>query len=138
MNKALEVRDLRYHYTDGTEALRGVSFAVEAGECVGIIGPNGAGNSTLLLHLNGILPDAPPHANTDPGTVVVDGVAVDKANLAHVRRRVGLLFQDADDQIFCPTVYEDVAFGSATVRSAAGGDCKNRTRRAGDCRAHRL
>lgn len=106
MNAALEVRNLRYRYAqDGVEALRGVSFAIAPGECVGLIGPNGAGKSTLLLHLNGLIPDHPD------GSVCVGGQAVTAENLPEIRRRVGLLFQDPNDQIFCPTVYEDVAFG---------------------------
>jgi cobalt/nickel transport system ATP-binding protein len=104
---AIEVRDLRYSYPDGAEALRGISFKVAEGECVGLIGPNGAGKSTLLLHLNGILPDRPPAAPA----VTVFGRPVTEDSLADIRRQVGLLFQDADDQLFCPTVYEDVAFG---------------------------
>jgi len=104
---AIEVRDLRYSYPDGAEALRGISFKVSEGECVGLIGPNGAGKSTLLLHLNGILPDRPPAAPA----VMVFGRPVTEDSLADIRRQVGLLFQDADDQLFCPTVYEDVAFG---------------------------
>jgi cobalt/nickel transport system ATP-binding protein len=103
----LDVRNLRYHYPDGHEALRGVSFALAPGERVALIGPNGAGKSTLLLHLNGLLPDRPP---VDPA-VTVDGLPLVAANLPEVRRRVGLLFQDPDDQLFCPTVWEDVAFG---------------------------
>jgi len=103
----LEVRDLRYRYPDGHEALRGVSIALAPGERVALIGPNGAGKSTLLLHLNGLLPDRPA---ADPA-VTVDGLPLVEANLPEVRRRVGLLFQDPDDQLFCPTVWEDVAFG---------------------------
>jgi len=106
MMPALEVRDLHFRYPDGHEALRGVSFAVGEGECVGLIGPNGAGKSTLLLHLNGILPE-----QISTPAVYVGGVPVTEQNLPAVRRQVGLLFQDADDQIFCPTVFEDVAFG---------------------------
>ena len=103
----LDIRDLAYRYPDGHEALRGLSFSIEAGERVALIGPNGAGKSTLLLHLNGLLPDRPPATPA----IRVDGLPLVEANLAEVRRRVGLLFQDPDDQLFCPTVREDVAFG---------------------------
>jgi energy-coupling factor transporter ATP-binding protein EcfA2 len=104
---AIDVRNLRFRYPDGAEALRGISFSVAEGECVGLIGPNGAGKSTLLLHLNGILPDRPP---AEP-SVFIFGRPVTEDHLPDIRRDVGLLFQDADDQLFCPTVYEDVAFG---------------------------
>lgn len=107
MTNAIEVRDLHYRYPDGTWALRGVGFAVGAGERIGLIGPNGAGKSTVLLHLNGLLPEA----RAESPCVHVEGIPVTPATLADVRRRVGLLFQDPNDQIFCPTVYEDVAFG---------------------------
>lgn len=103
----LDVRDLSYCYPDGHEALRGLSFSLAPGERVALIGPNGAGKSTLLLHLNGLLPDRAP---TRPA-IIVDGLPLVEANLPEVRRRVGLLFQDPDDQLFCPTVWEDVAFG---------------------------
>jgi len=104
---ALEVRQLSYRYPDGTDALRGISFSVVEGERVGLIGPNGAGKSTLLLHLNGLLPE---RAAGEPA-VRVFGAPVAEPNLPAIRAQVGLLFQDPDDQLFCPTVWEDVAFG---------------------------
>jgi energy-coupling factor transporter ATP-binding protein EcfA2 len=107
MMPAIEVKDLRYRYQDGTEALCGLNFSVAEGECVGLIGPNGAGKSTLLLHLNGILPEKLDGA----AAVFVHGKALTEQNLPQIRREVGVLFQDPDDQLFCPTVFEDVAFG---------------------------
>ena len=107
MNAAVEVNKLRYRYHDGTEALRGVSFSVAPGECVALLGPNGSGKSTLLLHLNGILPEEPAAG----GAIRILGAAITRENLQSIRRQVGLLFQDPDDQLFCPTVWEDVAFG---------------------------
>ena len=107
MTAAIEVKDLRFRYPDGVEALHGISFTVNEGDCVGLVGPNGAGKSTLLLHLNGILPEQLDSA----GSVLVFGDPISERNLAEIRRQVGLLFQDADDQLFCPTVFEDVAFG---------------------------
>lgn len=100
---AVEIKDLYYAYPDGTPALRGVSLTIEEGESVGIVGPNGAGKSTLLLHLNGIL--------SGKGEVKIFGLPVIKKNLKEIRRRVGLVFQDPDDQLFSPTVFDDVAFG---------------------------
>ena len=107
MIPAIEVQNLRFRYADGKEALRGVSFSVAAGECVGLIGPNGAGKSTVLLHLNGILPERIDGSSS----VLVGGEPIREENLATIRRTVGLLFRDPDDQLFCPTVFEDVAFG---------------------------
>ena len=107
VNPCVEVKNLCYHYADGTEALKDVSFSVGQGECAAIIGPNGAGKSTLLLHLNGLLPDARDAA----GSVVIDGMVVNKQSASEIRRKVGLVFQDPDDQLFCATVFEDVAFG---------------------------
>ncbi len=107
MTPAIEVRGLRFQYPDGKEALGGISFTVAPGECVGVIGPNGAGKSTLLLHLNGILPEE----HEGEPTVYIEGRPIGKETLYDVRRKVGVLFQDPDDQLFCPTVFEDVAFG---------------------------
>ncbi|MGQ9780542.1 MAG: energy-coupling factor ABC transporter ATP-binding protein [Bacillota bacterium] len=99
----IEVEDLRYAYPDGTNALQGVSFRITHGESVAVIGTNGAGKSTLLLHLAGLLfPQA--------GRIRLGGIPVSRQTIPQVRRRVGLVFQDPDDQLFMPTVYEDVAF----------------------------
>jgi cobalt/nickel transport system ATP-binding protein len=107
MRPAIEVRDLRFTFPDGTDALHGVSFAVDEHECLGVIGPNGAGKSTLLLHLNGLLPETP----LPRPAVSVFGVPITRETRQNAHRTVGLLFQDPDDQLFCPTVAEDVGFG---------------------------
>ncbi|MFC1705245.1 energy-coupling factor ABC transporter ATP-binding protein [Planctomycetota bacterium] len=100
----LEIRDLVYVYPDQTRALDGVSFSVPEGGRVALVGPNGSGKTTLLLHLNGLfLPQE--------GTVRVAGLAVSSRTVRETRRKVGLLFQDPDDQLFMPTLLEDVAFG---------------------------
>ena len=103
MTALLEVGDLGYRYADGTVALDGVSFSLSAGERVALLGPTGSGKSTLLQHLNGLLR---PHQ----GVVTYDGTPVGDANVAAVRRAVGLVFQDPEDQLFLPTLIEDVAF----------------------------
>lgn len=100
----VEVRDLHFAYTDGTEALKGVSFRITHGESVALVGANGAGKSTLLLHLNGYL--TPTH-----GEVRIGETPLVRETVAAVRRAVGMVFQDPDDQLFMPTVFEDVAFG---------------------------
>ena len=107
MSNVIEITNLQYRYHDGTVALAGVNLRVAAGECVGLLGPNGSGKSTLLLHLNGILPEKPDGG----GAVKIMGEIVGKQNLEKVRRQVGLVFQDPDDQLFCPLAAEDVAFG---------------------------
>ncbi len=104
---AIEITNLKYRYRDGLEALRGISFCVVPGECVALLGPNGSGKSTLLLHLNGLLPEKV----SGDGAVKISGEALSPDNLEKIRRQVGLVFQDPDDQLFCPTVAEDVAFG---------------------------
>ena len=100
----LELRDLRYSYPDGTAALNGVSLRLATGEKLALVGPNGAGKSTLLLHLNGVLRSA-------GDTVLIDGEPLSDATLGRVRARVGMVFQDPDDQLFSPSVFDDVAFG---------------------------
>ncbi|MFH8752331.1 energy-coupling factor ABC transporter ATP-binding protein [Streptomyces rimosus] len=105
---SLEVAGLAYAYPDGHQALFGVDLTVARGERVALLGPNGAGKTTLVLHLNGIL--AP-----GAGTVTVAGLPVERRHLAEIRRRVGIVFQDPDDQLFMPTVREDVAFGPAAA-----------------------
>ncbi len=107
MTAAIRVTQLSYAFPGGGRVLDEVSFDIAEGERVGIIGPNGAGKSTLLMHLNGLLPEVPA---TRPA-VEVFGVPVAAAQMAAVRKRVGFLFQDTDNQLFCPTVFEDVAFG---------------------------
>ncbi len=108
MSAALEVRDLAFAYPDGSQALFGVDLAIERGERVALLGPNGAGKTTLVMHLNGI------HA-AQHGSVTVGGLPVTKEHLREIRRRVGIVFQDPDDQLFMPTVREDVAFGPANL-----------------------
>ncbi len=101
---ALDVSGLEHRYPDGTEALAGVDMRVDAGERVALLGPNGAGKSTLILHLNGIvLPQV--------GSVTVEGRRLSADTAGEIRARVGLVFQDPDDQLFMTTVYDDVAFG---------------------------
>lgn len=101
---AIQVQGLHYSYPGGGAVIRDVSFSVAAGERVAMLGANGAGKSTLLLHLNGLLlPDA--------GTIMVGGTHVTKETLREVRRKVGFVFQEPDDQLFLPTLLEDVAFG---------------------------
>ena len=104
MSAVLDVRGVTYRYPDGTDALTGATFALATGERTALLGPTGAGKSTLLQLLNGLLRPA-------SGAVVVCGLPVDDANVAEVRRRVGLVFQNPDDQLFLPSLLEDVAFG---------------------------
>ena len=104
---SLLIEDLAFAYPDGNQALFGVNLRVERGERVAILGPNGAGKTTLVMHMNGIHP-------AEHGSVSVAGEVVDtkdKALLRRIRGKVGVVFQDPDDQLFMPTVGEDIAFG---------------------------
>jgi cobalt/nickel transport system ATP-binding protein len=104
---SLEIKDLAFAYPDGNQALFGVNLTVGQGERVALLGPNGAGKTTLVMHMNGIHPAA--HGEVRVAGQLVD--ASDKANLRSIRSQVGIVFQDPDDQLFMPTVGEDVAFG---------------------------
>lgn len=114
-------RDVHFRYPDGTQALRGITFRITHGEAVGIVGANGAGKSTLLQHLNGyLLPTA--------GTVTIGDLPLAKGTRQEIRRKVGMVFQHPDDQLFMPTVFDDVAFGplnlgmdEASVRARVRG-----------------
>ncbi|MGW1544504.1 energy-coupling factor ABC transporter ATP-binding protein [Streptomyces sp. NPDC002309] len=119
---SLEVSGLAFAYPDGHQALFGVDFRVGRGERVALLGPNGAGKTTLVLHLNGIL-------GGGTGSVRVAGLPVDRAHMADIRRRVGIVFQDPDDQLFMPTVREDVAFGPAAA-GLRGAELRARVDRA--------
>lgn len=103
MTDVVSVRDLHFSYPDGHAALRGVSFSLCAGDKVALVGPNGAGKSTLMLQLNGIL--------TGRGEIAIGDMRLTRDNLPIIRGMVGLVFQNPDDQLFSPTVFEDVAFG---------------------------
>ncbi|NTW57672.1 MAG: ABC transporter ATP-binding protein [Nitrospirae bacterium] len=100
----VDFSDVFFHYPDGTEALRGVTFRITHGEAVGIVGANGAGKSTILMHMNGhILPTS--------GTITIGNLKLQKGTRQEIRRKVGIIFQNPDDQLFMPTVFDDVAFG---------------------------
>jgi cobalt/nickel transport system ATP-binding protein len=115
---SLEVSGLEFAYPDGTDVLHGIDLVAGPGERVALLGPNGAGKTTLVLHLIGIL-------RGRTGTVKVGGLELSDATVMEIRRRVGLVFQDPDDQLFMPTVRQDVAFGPANF-GLAGGDLESR------------
>ncbi len=103
MHHSIEIENLSFKYPDGHQALRDVCLHIEPCEKVALVGPNGAGKSTLILHLNGIL--------TGEGDIRSAGLEVKKENLERIRARIGLVFQSPEDQLFSPTVFDDVAFG---------------------------
>src|SRR5512136_1684571 len=100
----IDFKNVAFRYPDGTEALKGVTFRITHGESVGIVGANGAGKSTLLMQMNGyMLPSA--------GTVNIGDLQLTKKTRQEIRKKVGVVFQNPDDQLFMSTVYDDVAFG---------------------------
>ncbi len=108
MSAALSLQRVEFTYPDGRVALKGIDLTVDPGERVAVLGPNGAGKTTLALHLNGIL-------RASHGVIEVAGLTLSDESLREIRRRVGLVFQDANDQLFMPTVREDVGFGPANL-----------------------
>jgi energy-coupling factor transporter ATP-binding protein EcfA2 len=117
----IEVSKLRYRYPDGTAALKGVDFQLDAGETVAVLGANGSGKTTFLLHLLGLL--------LGEGEVRIRGVRVEKKSLKTIRTKIGVLFQDSDDQLFMPTVEEDVSFGPLNM-GLAPEEARQRARQA--------
>jgi cobalt/nickel transport system ATP-binding protein len=113
MSCAIHARDLTFRYPDGHPALDGLDLHVAHGERVAILGPNGAGKTTLMLHLNGLL-------TASSGELEVAGIPVERRRLPELRARVGLVFQDPDDQLFMSTVHEDVAFGPLNMGLGPG------------------
>jgi cobalt/nickel transport system ATP-binding protein len=112
MEYAVRITRLNYSYPDGTRALENIDLDLRPGERVALVGPSGAGKSTLLLHLNGVL--------TGTGLVRIHGHSLDGGDMKEIRRKVGLVFQDPNDQLFCPTVLEDIAFGPLNLAVPAG------------------
>ena len=116
MAPLIEVRDLRFRYEDGTAALNGVDFRLDAGEVVALLGANGSGKTTFVMHLNGLLG---AERSESQGSIHVCGMPLNKSNLAAIRRKIGIVFQDSESQLFMPTVLEDVAFGPLNLGCSA-------------------
>ena len=104
MKKYLQINDLNFSYPDGYEALKNINLEINKGDTLGVLGPNGAGKTTFILHLNGIL------GNLDD-SIYINNLSINEDNLKKIREKVGIVFQDPDDQLFMPTVLEDVMFG---------------------------
>jgi cobalt/nickel transport system ATP-binding protein len=109
---AISVRKLSYSYPDGTKAITDISLDINYNECLGIIGPNGAGKSTLIQHFNGIL--------NSNGNILVEGKQFSRKTSSEIRFKVGLIFQNPDDQLFCNTIFDDVAFGPKNMKLDTG------------------
>lgn len=122
MKSLLEIRELSYTYPDGTQALSGLSLEVSPGECVGVVGPSGSGKSTLGLCVVGLL-------SPFQGKILVDGIEVAPKNFNALRKKVGLIFQNPDDQLFMPTVFDDLAFG-LLQQGIKNGELTQRVRKA--------
>lgn len=118
----IKIRDLHYQYPDGTQALKGISLEIARGEAIAVIGGNGAGKSTLLMHLNGTL-------TPQKGRIGISGIEVTQDTLKQIRQKVGMVFQNPDDQLFMPTVSDDVAFGPINM-GLSGEDVANRVQEA--------
>lgn len=123
MPPLIEVRNLKFRYDDGTLALNGVDFRLETGETVALLGANGSGKTTFVMHLNGLL--------RGEGSVQVCGLPVEKRNIPAIRNKIGLVFQDSESQLFMPTVLEDVAFGLLN-RGLSAAEATDRARAALD------
>lgn len=119
MTPLIEVEELSFCYDDGTRALDGISFQLLPGECVALLGANGSGKTTFALHLNGLL--------TGSGRIRVCGMEMCKANLHPIRRKLGMVFQESDEQLFMPTVLEDVMFGPLNM-GLTPGEAETRAR----------
>lgn len=125
MEKVIEIRNLSYTYPDSKEALDDVNMDVFENECIGLIGPNGSGKTTLLLHLNGVLKGL-------KGSVKIMGMEISDANIKKIRSIVGLVFQDPNDQLFSPTVFDEIAFGPINM-GLSEDDVKKRVSEALEC-----